>query len=104
MTVLIVSAVGVGMFQGILDSEGAIAAKADLARMLDMVNEIALASGDPTLAALVAEEGGTAIEIPPPPPPEPPAPDPVPGDTDAPAVDPVPADAPAPAAPAPAVE
>ncbi len=77
MSVLISSAVCVGMFQGVLDSRDAIAAKADLSRMLDMVNEIAFASGDPALAALVAEEGGTAIEIPPAPPAPPPEPEPV---------------------------
>jgi hypothetical protein len=58
MSVLIIAAVSVGMIQGYMDSEGAIQQRADLKRMMDMVTEIAVASGDPELIALVAEEGG----------------------------------------------
>jgi len=56
MSVLIASAVFVGMVQSYLDAVGAIQARADLDRMLDMVAEISADSDDPALAALVEEE------------------------------------------------
>lgn len=52
MSVLIFSAILVGMIQSYLDAIGAIEARADLDRMLDMVEEIGAESGDPELAAL----------------------------------------------------
>ena len=60
MSALIVSAVSVGLTQGYLDATGAIQNKLDLDRMLSMVNEIAVASGDPALAELVRSESGPA--------------------------------------------
>lgn len=56
MSVLIGSAVGVGMVQSYLDAVGAIQARADLDRMLDMVGEISAESDDPALAAMLEEE------------------------------------------------
>jgi hypothetical protein len=57
MSVLISSAIGVGIFQSILDAEGAIQAKEDLRRMLSMVEEIARKSGDPKLIEMLKSEG-----------------------------------------------
>lgn len=54
---LILAAMGVGALQGYLDEEGAIETRANLERMLDMVEDIAESSGDPELAALVNREG-----------------------------------------------
>lgn len=65
MSGLISAAILIGLVQSYLDAEGAIQQRADLKRMLDMVNEIALSSGDPELAALVKAEGGTPVEVPP---------------------------------------
>jgi hypothetical protein len=56
MSVLITAAVTVSLTQGYLDAVSAIQQKADLQRMLDMVDEIAESSGDPALADLVASE------------------------------------------------
>lgn len=64
MTVLIGSAVGVGLFQSYLDAVEMLKKKADLARMMDMVTEIAIASGDEELAALIEAEGGGVVDIP----------------------------------------
>ena len=63
MSVLITSAIGVGVTQSYLDAVGAIQQKEDLARMLNMVGEIAASSGDESLAALVESEGGEKVEI-----------------------------------------
>jgi hypothetical protein len=91
MSVLITAAVTVGLTQGYLDATGAIQQKEDLKRMMDMVNEIAVASGDPELAKLVASEGGPVVEVPVPAPVDATA---VPTDTDAAAVPTDPAAAP----------
>ena len=56
MSVLIGSAVFVGMVQSYLDAVDAIQARADLDRMLDMVEEISAESDDPALAAMLEEE------------------------------------------------
>ncbi|MEL6348873.1 MAG: hypothetical protein AAFV53_37560 [Myxococcota bacterium] len=56
MSVLIVAAVTVGMTQSYLDAVSAIEQKQDLRRMLTMVDEIAVASGDPELANIVTTE------------------------------------------------
>jgi hypothetical protein len=53
LSVLILTAICVGGLQGYLDEEGAIETRADLERMLDMVEVIAAESGDPALTALV---------------------------------------------------
>jgi hypothetical protein len=66
MSALVVAAVSVGLTQGYLDAVGAIRHAEDLERMLAMVNEIALESGDPALAELVRSEGGPAADAPPP--------------------------------------
>ena len=71
MTFLIGSAVGVGVVQSYLDSVDAIAKEADLQRMMSMVSEIAVASGDTELAALIAAEGGPKLDVEPLPEPEP---------------------------------
>ncbi len=55
---LILAAMGVGALQGYLDEEGAIETRANLERMLDMVEDLAENNGDPALAALVAREDG----------------------------------------------
>jgi hypothetical protein len=57
MTLLIGSAVVVGILQGYLDSAESVQRQADLDRMLNMVDEIAESSGDPELAKLSAEHG-----------------------------------------------
>lgn len=57
MSLLIIAAVTVGALQGYLDSEGAIAQRADLERMLGMVDEMAASSDDPALAELAAKSG-----------------------------------------------
>ncbi len=64
MTVLISSAIGVGMTQSMLDAEENLAKKADLARMMGMVTEIAMASGDEDLARLIEAQGGEKIDMP----------------------------------------
>jgi len=56
MSVLISSAIFVGMVQSYLDAVGAIQARADLDRMLDMVEEISADSDDPALAAMLEKE------------------------------------------------
>jgi hypothetical protein len=61
MSVLIISAISVGMIQSYLDAVGAIEDKADLDRMLTMVNEIGAQTGDPEIAELVRSEGGTPL-------------------------------------------
>ena len=86
MTVLIATAVGVGIVQSYLDAVDGVQKRADLARMMDMVQEIAIKSGDHELAALIEAEGGGVVEIPPPPD-EPP---PEAADDTAPTEDPVP--------------
>ena len=66
MSTLVVSAVAVGVAQGYLDAVGALRHAEDLDRMLGMVDEIALESGDPALAELVRSERGQAAVAPPP--------------------------------------
>ncbi len=66
MTGLIGAAIGVGMFQSYLDSVDSIQKRADLSRMMGMVKEIAIASGDMELAALIEAESGETLEMPPP--------------------------------------
>ena len=65
MSALVVSAVAVGMTQGYLDAISAIRHAEDLDRMLGMVDEIALESGDPALAELVRSERGADVAPPP---------------------------------------
>ncbi|MCP4810155.1 MAG: hypothetical protein GY913_24495 [Proteobacteria bacterium] len=64
MTVLITSAVGVGVFQSFLDAVEMHKKKADLDNMMTMVTEIAIASGDEELAALIEAESGVTVTIP----------------------------------------
>lgn len=64
MTALILSAVGVGVVQSVLDAEDAIKKEQDLDRMVETVTEIAIASGDEELAKLIESQTGVAIEIP----------------------------------------
>ena len=66
MSALVISAVAVGVTQGYLDAVGAIRHAEDLDRMLAMVDEIALESGDPALADLVKSERGPAAVASPP--------------------------------------
>ena len=80
MSVLITAAIAVGATQSYLDAVGAIQQKQDLERMLGMVNEIAVASGDQSLANVASAHGGEAVEVPPPPPAE--APDTAAPDTE----------------------
>ncbi len=63
MSGLISAAILIGLTQSYLDAEAAVQQRADLARMLDMVNEIAVASGDTELAKLVQDEGGPVVEV-----------------------------------------
>jgi MFS family permease len=56
MSVLITAAITVGLTQSYLDAVSAIQQKEDLNRMLNMVSEIAEASGDQELADLVTAE------------------------------------------------
>ena len=79
MTLLIGSAVAVGIVQSVLDSQDAIAKRADLDRMIDTVSEIAMAAGDKELAALIEAQTGNKLEVPEP------EPEPVVADTGAPA-------------------
>jgi hypothetical protein len=80
MSGLISAAMLVGALQGYLDEVQAIETRANLERMIDMVEDIAASSGDPRLAELLKREGGarrprppgakrTAPEAPPPEPP-----------------------------------
>ena len=71
MTMLVTSAVGVGCVQSYLDSVDGIKKQADLDRMFAMVGEIAVASGDQELAALIESQGGPALDIEPAATPEP---------------------------------
>ncbi|MCB9777645.1 MAG: hypothetical protein H6742_03695 [Alphaproteobacteria bacterium] len=64
MTVLILSAVGVGVVQSVLDAEDAIKKQADLDRMVETVTEIAIASGDEELAKLIESQTGVKVDIP----------------------------------------
>jgi len=59
MSVLICAAVTVGMTQSYLDAVSAIEQKQDLKRMLGMVSEIAVASGNAELANIVQAESGS---------------------------------------------
>jgi hypothetical protein len=68
MSFLITCAVVVGLFQSYLDALGAIQKRKDLDRMLDMVYEIAVTSGDAELVALLEKESGEKIDLPAPPP------------------------------------
>jgi hypothetical protein len=77
MTLLIGTAVAVGIVQSVLDAEDAIQKKADLDRMVETVTEIAMASGDTELAALIEKQTGNKVEVPPP------APEPEAADTGA---------------------
>jgi type II secretory pathway component PulJ len=63
MTALVASAVLVGIVQSILDAEKSLQKEADLARMIDTVAEIAVASGDTELAALIEAQVGTRVEV-----------------------------------------
>jgi hypothetical protein len=65
MSILITTAIGVGATQSYLDAVDAIQQKEDLDRMLNMVGEIAVSSGDESLAALVKAEGGGDVVMPP---------------------------------------
>ena len=65
MSILITTAIGVGATQSYLDAVDAIQQKEDLDRMLNMVSEIAVSSGDESLAALVKAEGGGDVVMPP---------------------------------------
>ena len=65
MTTLISGAVLVGMVQSVLDAREALARQADLDRMVATVTEIAVASGDRDLAALIEAQTGRKVEIPP---------------------------------------
>jgi MFS family permease len=55
MSALITTAILVGIVQSYLDAVDGIQARADLDRMLDMVEEIGAESGDPELAALATQ-------------------------------------------------
>jgi hypothetical protein len=66
MSALVICAVCVGIAQGYLNAVGALRHAEDLDRMLTMVDEIALESGDPALAELVRSERGPAPVAPPP--------------------------------------
>ncbi len=63
MSFLIGCAVVVGVAQGYLDEVGAIQQEQDMERMLDMTYEIAAASGDPELIALVEAQTGEKVEV-----------------------------------------
>ena len=71
MTLLIASAVGVGMAQSYMDAIEMVKKKKDLANMMSMVSEIAVATGDEELAALIEQQGGEKVVLAPAPPPEP---------------------------------
>jgi len=78
MTALVGGSIGAGMVQSVLDARKALDRQADLDRMIATVTDIALASGDRDLAALIEAQTGTRVEIPPDPvpathPPAPPA-------------------------------
>ena len=64
MTVLILSAVSVGCVQSYLDAVEMIKKRADLEKMMNMVTEIAVATGDEDLAKLIEEESGAVVDIP----------------------------------------
>lgn len=64
MTALIVTAVGVGIVQSYLDAVDGVQKRADLERMMGMVRDIAIKTGDAELAALIAAEGGEPVELP----------------------------------------
>ena len=65
MSVLIFCALVVGVAQAYLDQMDRIEKDQDLERMLDMTYEIAVASGDPELIALVEQSTGVALDVPP---------------------------------------
>lgn len=65
MSVLIFCALVVGVAQAYLDQMDRIEKDQDLERMLDMTYEIAVASGDPELIALVEESTGMTLDVPP---------------------------------------
>ncbi len=64
MTVLITATIGVGIVQSYLDAEDGVQKRADLSRMMTMVKEIAINTGDLELAKLIEEEGGGAVDMP----------------------------------------
>ena len=64
MSALIAVAIFVGGAQSYLDAEKAIQQRADLKRMLDMVAEIAVSSGDQKLADLLTSEGRPKLVLP----------------------------------------
>lgn len=64
MSVLILCALVVGVAQAYLDQMDRIEKDQDLERMLDMTYEIAVASGDPELIALVEESTGMTLDVP----------------------------------------
>ncbi len=65
MSGLIGAAMFVGALQGYLDEVQAIETRANLERMIDMVEDIAASSGDPRLAELLKREGGARRPRPP---------------------------------------
>lgn len=64
MSVLVAIAVGVGIAQSVLDAQDAIQKEADLDRMVESVTEIAMATGDETLAKLIEDQLGTKVVLP----------------------------------------
>lgn len=63
MTALVASAVLVGIVQSVLDAEKSLQKEADLARMIETVSEIAVASGDTALAALIEAKVGRRVDV-----------------------------------------
>jgi hypothetical protein len=78
MTMLIGTAVFVGVSQSYMDAVDGVQKRADLARMMTMIKEIAAQTGDMELAALIESEGGGIVEMPEPEPE--PEPEPTAGD------------------------
>jgi hypothetical protein len=64
MSLLVAVAVGVGIAQSVLDAEDAIQKEADLDRMVESVTEIAMATGDESLAKLIEDQLGMKVELP----------------------------------------
>ena len=64
MTVLIAAAVMVGCFHAYLDAEDMIAQEKDLARIMETIREIAIASGDDEIARVMEQDFGVVIEVP----------------------------------------
>ena len=64
MSGLIGIAVAVGIAQSVLDAQDALQKEADLDRMVESVTEIAVATGDESLAKLIEEQLGTKVVLP----------------------------------------